>query len=86
MQLAIYSGVNTLYLPVMLVAMLKDGLKYVMPWLANLYVCAEYVSQFLSVLYGMITNILTSYGRKIMKNVKKIIIFITLNMFQGSFA
>lgn len=36
MQLAIYSGVNTLSLPVMLIAMLKDGLDHVMPRLANI--------------------------------------------------
>lgn len=36
MQLAIYSGVNTLSLPVMLIAVLKDGLEYVMPRLANI--------------------------------------------------
>ena len=35
MQLAIYSGANTLSVPVMLIAMLKDGLEYVMPRLAN---------------------------------------------------
>jgi len=36
MQLAIYSRVNTLPPPVMLIAMLKDGLESVMPGLANI--------------------------------------------------
>lgn len=47
MQLVICSGVNTLSLPVMLIAMLMDGLENVMSRLACLYlpVCAEYVSQ-----------------------------------------
>lgn len=35
MQLAIYSRVNTLFLPVMLITMPKDGLEYVKRRLAN---------------------------------------------------
>lgn len=47
MQLAIYSGVNTLSLPVMLIAMPMHGLENVMYRLAFstcLYVCAKYIS------------------------------------------
>lgn len=71
MQLAIYSGVNTLSLPVMLIAMLMDGLENAMSRLAfstYLYVCAGYISQFSSELSSMIANILTHYGREILRN------------------
>lgn len=70
MQLVIYSGVNTLPLPVMLIAMLMDGLENVMSRLAclYLYVCADYISQFPSELSNMIANILTHYGREILRN------------------
>lgn len=71
MQLAIYSGVNTFSLPVMLIAMLMDGLENVTSRLAfstYLYVCAEYVCRFPSELNSMITNILTRYGKEILRN------------------
>lgn len=71
MQLAIYSGVNTLSLPVMLIAMLMDGLENVMSRLlfsTYLDVCSEYISLFSSELSSMIVNILTHYGREILRN------------------
>lgn len=76
MQLAIYSGVNTVPPPVMLVAMLKDGLEYVTPRLADIQhipvcMCWMYVSRFPGGLYGTTANTLTLYGREIFRNEKK---------------
>lgn len=72
MQLAIYSGVSTLSLPVMLIAILKDGLEHVMPGLANVqhipvYMCSICISQFPNVLYSMVANTLILYESEMKK-------------------
>lgn len=88
MQLAIYSGVSTLSLPVMLIAILKDGLEHVMPGLANVqhipvYMCWICISQFPNVLYSMVANTLILYESEIKKKKKNTLI--ALNVFWGSF-